>query len=51
MIVLGVVLAVLGVLTGLGILVTIGVVVLVVGLILLAAGNFGRPVGGRTWWW
>jgi membrane-bound ClpP family serine protease len=50
-IVLGVILALIGFLVGLGILTLIGVVLLVCGLIALAAGGYGHPIGGRSWWW
>jgi hypothetical protein len=49
-IVLGVILLLVGWLTGLSILYTIGVILLVVGLILFALGAAGRPVGGRQWY-
>jgi hypothetical protein len=47
MIVLGVVLLIVGFLTGISILWTIGVIVLVIGLVLFAMGSMGRAVGGR----
>ena len=47
MIILGIVLAIVGWLTGLTILLYLGVILLVVGLILAVAGGTGRPVGGR----
>jgi hypothetical protein len=50
MIVLGLILLLVGWLTGIGILTTVGLVVLVVGLVLLVLGGMGRPVGGRSWW-
>jgi membrane-bound ClpP family serine protease len=50
MIVLGLILLLVGWLTGIGILTTVGLVVLVIGLVLLAMGGMGRPVGGRSWW-
>jgi hypothetical protein len=51
MIVLGVILLLIGWLTGLSILYTIGVILLVIGLVLLLLGGVGRPVGGRSWWY
>jgi len=51
MIVIGVVLLLLGWLTGVSILFTLGVIVLVIGLILMLVGSFGRPVGGRKHYW
>lgn len=50
MLILGLILLVLGWLTGIGILTTVGVVLLIIGLVLLALGGLGRPVGGRNWW-
>lgn len=50
MLILGLILLVLGWLTGIGILTTVGVVLLIIGLVLLALGGMGRPVGGRNWW-
>ena len=47
MIILGIVLAIVGWLTGLAILLCLGVILLVAGLILAVAGGTGRPVGGR----
>jgi Family of unknown function (DUF6131) len=47
MIVLGVILLIIGFLTGISILWTIGIVLLVIGLILLLLGSTGRKVGGR----
>ncbi len=47
MIILGVVLLVIGFLTGIAIVWAIGVVVLVVGLVLLLLGAMGHAVGGR----
>jgi hypothetical protein len=49
-IILGLILLVVGWLLGLGILTTIGVILLIIGLVLLALGGAGRPVGGRNWW-
>jgi hypothetical protein len=51
MIILGIVLAVVGWLTGLTILLYLGVILLVVGLVLAVAGGAGRPVGGRRHYW
>lgn len=54
MIVLGVILMLIGWLTGLGILYTIGGILLVVGLVLLLIGAVGGPdrtVGGRRYWY
>lgn len=51
MIILGIILLILGVLTGIGILWTIGIIALILGLILLLVGSIGHPVGGRRWYW
>ena len=51
MIVLGIILFVLGWVTGYSILTTIGIVLLVIGVILFALGASGRVVGGRSHWW
>jgi hypothetical protein len=50
-IVLGVILLVIGWLTGISILYTVGAILLIVGLILLLLGSIGRPVGGRRWYY
>jgi hypothetical protein len=47
MIVLGIILLVVGFLTGIGILWTIGIVLVVIGLILWILGAVGHAVGGR----
>ncbi|GAA5154530.1 hypothetical protein GCM10023321_26490 [Pseudonocardia eucalypti] len=51
MIILGVILLVIGWLTGISILYTVGAILLVVGLILLLLGQVGRPIGGRRWYY
>jgi hypothetical protein len=50
MIVLGVILLVLGWVTGISLLTTIGTILLIVGVVLFALGAAGRPVGGRNWY-
>jgi membrane-bound ClpP family serine protease len=50
-IVLGVILLLIGWLTGLGILETLGIILLVIGLILLLIGSVGPGVGGRRWYY
>jgi hypothetical protein len=50
MIGLGVILLLIGWLTGISILYTVGSILLVVGLVLLLLGAVGRPVGGRKWY-
>lgn len=51
MIVLGVVLLIVGFLTGISILWTIGVILLVVGAVLWILGSVGHAVGGRNHYW
>jgi hypothetical protein len=50
MIIFGVILLLIGWLTGIGILYTVGAILLVVGLIFLLLGGIGHPVGGRRWY-
>jgi hypothetical protein len=50
MIVLGVILLIIGWLTGISILYTVGAILLVVGLVLLLLGSIGHGVGGRRWY-
>ncbi|MEV0186928.1 DUF6131 family protein [Kitasatospora purpeofusca] len=47
MIVLGVILLIIGFVTGISILWTIGIVLLLVGVVLWIAGALGHAVGGR----
>ncbi|WP_187774208.1 DUF6131 family protein [Lolliginicoccus suaedae] len=51
MIVLGIILLVVGWLTGIQIVWTLGIVALVIGVILAILGAIGRPVGGRRTWY
>jgi hypothetical protein len=51
MIVLGVILLIIGWLTGISIIYTVGGILLVVGLVLWLLGAVGRPVGGRRWYY
>jgi hypothetical protein len=51
MIILGIVLLLLGWLTGVGILTTIGAIVLVIGAVLFIMGSVGRPLAGRRHYW
>jgi Family of unknown function (DUF6131) len=51
MIIIGVVLLLLGFVLAIHILWVLGILALVIGLILLAMGQFGRPVGGRRHYW
>ncbi|GAA1855509.1 hypothetical protein GCM10009836_39490 [Pseudonocardia ailaonensis] len=50
MIILGLILLVIGLLTGLSLLYYIGGILLVIGLIFLVLGRTGRPVAGRKVW-
>jgi hypothetical protein len=47
MIILGLILLIIGFVTGIAVLWTIGIIVLVVGLILALLGAVGHAVGGR----
>lgn len=51
MIILGLILLIVGFVTGIAILWTIGIVVLVIGLILALLGTVGHAVGGRRHYW
>jgi hypothetical protein len=51
MIVLGIVLLVIGFLTGISILWTIGIILAVVGAILCVLGSMGHAVAGRRHYW
>lgn len=51
MIVLGLILLLIGYLTGIGILSTIGVILLIVGAVFWLLGSTGRPIGGRRYWY
>lgn len=51
MIILGLILLLIGLLTGIGILWTIGIVLVLVGLVLMLLGRSGRQVGGRAHYW
>jgi Family of unknown function (DUF6131) len=51
MIVLGIILALLGLLFGVPLLWTIGLVVLVIGVVLWLAGAMGHEVAGRRHYW
>ena len=50
MIILGLILLIIGYLTGLALLYYVGGILLVVGVVFLILGNVGRPVGGRKVW-
>jgi len=49
--ILGLILLLLGWITGIGILTTLGIILLVVGAVLWILGSMGRPVRGRRYWW
>ncbi|MFF2327341.1 MULTISPECIES: DUF6131 family protein [unclassified Streptomyces] len=51
MIILGVILLVVGFVTGISILWTIGIILAVVGLILWVLGGMGHAVAGRKHYW
>lgn len=51
MIILGVVLLIVGFLTGISIIWTLGIIALVVGVILAIVGATGHAVGGRAHYW
>ncbi|MDQ0988923.1 membrane-bound ClpP family serine protease [Streptomyces sp. V3I7] len=51
MIILGIILLVVGFVTGIGVLWTIGIILLVIGLILWILGLIGHAVGGRRHYW
>lgn len=51
MIVLGVILLVVGFLTGISILWSIGIALVVIGAILALVGGTGRKIGGRAHWY
>jgi len=50
-IVLGIILLVVGFLTGIGILWTIGIILAVIGVILWVLGAMGHAVAGRKHYW
>jgi multisubunit Na+/H+ antiporter MnhG subunit len=49
-IVLGLILLLVGWLTGISIVTTIGVILLIIGVVFFALGASGRPIGGRQWY-
>ncbi|MEU3028384.1 DUF6131 family protein [Streptomyces incarnatus] len=51
MIALGIILLIVGFLTGISILWTIGIILLVVGAVLWILGSVGHAVGGRRHYW
>jgi len=51
MIILGLVLLLIGLVTGIGLLSTVGIILVVVGAVLMLLGKSGRQVGGRAHYW
>lgn len=51
MIVFGVILLLIGIVTGVGLLYSLGAILAVVGVALWAAGALGHAVGGRPHYW
>ena len=51
MIILGVVLLIVGFLTGISIIWTLGIIALVIGVTLAIVGASGRAIGGRAHYW
>ena len=51
MIVLGVILLIVGIVTGISILTTIGIILMIVGVVFWIMGSTGRPIGGRARWY
>ncbi|MCE4942159.1 MULTISPECIES: DUF6131 family protein [Streptomyces] len=51
MVILGVVLLIVGFLTGISVLWTIGIILLVIGAVLWLLGAVGHAVGGRRHYW
>ncbi|MGW0765578.1 DUF6131 family protein [Streptomyces sp. NPDC002676] len=51
MIILGIILLLIGLLTGIGILWTIGLVLVVIGIVLWVLGSAGHAVAGRRHYW
>ena len=50
MLVLGIILIIIGYVTGISVIYSIGYILAVIGLILLVLSFAGRPVGGRRWY-
>ncbi len=51
MVALGIILLIIGFLTGISIVWTLGIIAVVLGLILFLLGAAGRPLGGRRHWY
>jgi uncharacterized membrane protein HdeD (DUF308 family) len=50
-IIIGIILLIIGFLTGIAILWTLGIIALVIGLVLMLAGALGHAVGPRRHYW
>ncbi|MEU1616619.1 DUF6131 family protein [Streptomyces sp. NPDC008238] len=51
MLILGIILLIIGFLTGISILWTIGIILVIIGLVLWVLGAVGHQVGGRRHYW
>lgn len=51
MIIIGVILLIIGFITGIAIIWTIGIIAVVIGLVLALLGAVGHAVGGRRHYW
>ena len=51
MIIIGVILLIIGFITGIAIIWTIGIIAVVIGLVLALLGALGHAVGGRRHYW
>lgn len=51
MIIIGIILLIIGFITGIAIIWTLGIIALVIGLILALLGAVGHAVGGRRHYW
>lgn len=51
MIILGIILAIIGLLAGIGILLWLGIALLIIGVILAVAGSAGHSLYGRRHYW
>lgn len=51
MIIIGVILLIIGFITGIAVIWTIGIIALVIGLVLALLGAVGHAVGGRRHYW
>ena len=51
MIIIGIILLIIGFITGIAIVWTIGIIALVIGLVLALLGALGHAIGGRRHYW